>query len=62
MGGRYRESSDGGKLKRWFKEKWADVGNKDYPVYRPTVKVSKDTPLTAREIDKTNLGAQIRLK
>ena len=46
-------------LTRWFKEKWRDVNpmkNKtSYPVYRPTVKVTKKTPLTVDEIDKNDL-------
>lgn len=49
-------------LGRWFKEKWKDIGHKSYPVYRPTVRVSKDTPLTPKEIDPTNLKEQIKLK
>jgi hypothetical protein len=51
LGGRYKDSGrEGplgrGKLKQWFEEKWKDVGNREYPVYRPTVRVNKDTPLT----------------
>jgi len=49
-------------LRRWFKEKWQDVGNKEYPVYRPTIRVNKKTPLTINEIDKSNLKKQIKLK
>jgi len=49
-------------LDRWKKEKWQDIGGKDYPVYRPTKRVSKDTPLTASEIDPDNLKKQIKLK
>ena len=32
-------------LERWFKEKWRYVGNKNFPVYRPTKRISKKTPL-----------------
>ena len=49
-------------LKRWFKEKWKDIGHKDYPVYRPTIRVNKDTPLTPNQIDPKNLQKQIKLK
>jgi len=43
-------------LKRWYLEKWSDIGNKEYPVYRPTKIISKKyTPLTVDEIDKDDL-------
>lgn len=61
MGGEFL--NDGEKnLKRWYKEMWTDVGNKDYPVYRPTKKISKKTPLIVDEIDPKNLITQIKLK
>lgn len=61
LGGRFQD--DGvKKLKNWYKEKWTDVGNKDYPVYRPTKRINKDTPLLVSEIDKDNLKKQIELK
>ena len=41
-------------LNRWFDEEWKDVGNEDYTVYRPTKRISADTPLTIDEVDKTN--------
>ena len=58
LGGRY--SNEINKIKasltRWFKEKWTDVNpmknQTSYPVYRPTVRVNKKTPLTVEEIDK----------
>ena len=50
------------KLKRWILEKWEDIGHKEYPVYRPTIRVNKHTPLTIDEIDKTNLKKQIKQK
>jgi hypothetical protein len=61
-GGRYGDDGKEKGLKRWFSEKWADVGNKEYPVFRPTKRITKDTPLTVSEIDKTNLKKQIALK
>jgi Family of unknown function (DUF5872) len=51
LGGRYRDDGKPKNLKRWFKEEWKDVGGKAYPVYRPTKRISKDTPLTKSEID-----------
>lgn len=62
LGGEYIEDNKPKNLKRWFREKWADVGGKDYPVYRPTKRVSKKTPLTINEIDKKQLKNQIALK
>jgi hypothetical protein len=63
LGGRYEDDNKEKDLKRWFKEKWKDVGNKEYPVYRPTVKVNKQkTPLTPKEIDTKNLKEQIERK
>jgi hypothetical protein len=32
LGGRYADDGKPKHLKRWFNEKWEDVGNKDYPV------------------------------
>ena len=49
-------------LERWFKEEWEDIGDKDYPVYRPKKRITKDTPLTKQEIDPKNLKEQIKLK
>ncbi len=62
LGGRYSEDNEPAKLKQWFREKWSDVGNKEYPVYRPTVRINKSTPLTIQEIDPKNLKKQIDLK
>ena len=62
LGGKYIDDNDSKNLKRWFKEKWTDVGNKSYPVYRPTIKINSHTPLTVKEIDKTNLKKQIYTK
>ena len=62
LGGRYKDDNETKNLKRWFKEKWQDVGHQDYPVYRPSIRVSKKTPLTTNEIDKNNLKEQIKRK
>jgi len=63
LGGTYSGSDhEPKKLKQWFEEQWTDVGQKDYPVYRPTKRVNKDTPLTVQEIDPQNLKEQIALK
>jgi hypothetical protein len=52
---------DSRKSINWLSQ-WSDVGGKDYPVYRPTKKVSKTTPLTVSEIDPHQLKEQIALK
>ncbi len=62
LGGEYIDDSKPKNLKRWYKEKWEDIGNKDYPVYRPTIKVNKQTPLIVKEIDPNQLKEQIKLK
>ncbi len=61
LGGRYSNeiNKKEASLTRWFKEKWTDVipmkNKTSYPVYRPTVRVTKKTPLTFEEIDKKDL-------
>ena len=62
LGGTYTDDKQPKKLANWFREQWADIGGLDYPVYRPTKRVNKDTPLTAEEIDPANLLKQILLK
>jgi hypothetical protein len=62
LGGEYKSDSEPKKLKQWFRESWRDVGNKDYPVYRPTVRVNESTPKTVREIAPDKLQRQIALK
>ena len=75
LGGTYTNDKKPKNLKRWFKEDWGDIGNKNwgfrppatterswYPVYRPNIKVSSKTPLTPKEIDTHNLMEQIKLK
>ena len=62
LGGTYSEDKKPKKLKEWFKSNWLDVGGKEYPVYRPTIRVNKSTPLTVQEISPSNLKKQIELK
>jgi hypothetical protein len=62
MGGTYSDDDKPKNLQRWFKENWKDIGGLEYPVYRPTKRVSKDTPLTPDEIDFNDLVKQIILK
>ena len=61
QGGKYigKENKSSG-LNRWFKEKWVnsrgEVGYKNKnDVYRPTVRVSKDTPTTFKELTKEQI-------
>lgn len=49
-------------LTRWYRENWKDVGNQEYPVYRPTKRINKNTPLTIDEIDKKDLKEKIKIK
>jgi hypothetical protein len=62
LGGTYTDDKKEKELKRWFSEKWVDIGNKEYPVYRPSIKINKRTPLTIKEIDPKQLKEQIKLK
>lgn len=72
LGGRYKHVGnergiDAYPLKRWFAEKWTDVSPKrvhknHYPLYRPTRRVSKKTPLTLQEIPKRNITQQYKRK
>jgi hypothetical protein len=61
MGGTYSGEKPKGGLTSWFKEDWKSIGG-DYPTYRPTIRVNKDTPLTASEIDPKQAKKQIALK
>ena len=47
---------------RWFNKEWTDVGDGEYTVYRPTKRITKETPLTIDEVDKSNLKKQIKIK
>lgn len=49
-------------LSRWFRENWKDIGGKNYPVYRPTKRISKKTPLLVSEIDSKDLKKKIKQK
>lgn len=62
LGGTYIPDNKPKKLKQWFKEEWKDVAGLDYPVFRPTKRVNKTTPLTVDEIDRQNLIIQSLLK
>lgn len=62
LGGTYKDDKKEKELKRWFSEKWKDIADKEYPVYRPTIRINKNTPLTVNEIDKKQLKEQIKLK
>ena len=62
LGGTYSGMKPKDGLTRWFKEEeWKSIGG-DYPTYRPTKRVSKDTPLTVDEIDPIQAKEQIKLK
>jgi len=62
QGGKYSGKKENTGLVNWFRESWRDIGDKEYPVYRPTTRVNKKTPLTVNEIDPKNLKKQIELK
>jgi hypothetical protein len=62
LGGTYTDDKKEKELKRWFSEKWIDIGGKEYPVYRPQKRINKQTPLTIKEIDPIQLKEQIKLK
>ena len=62
LGGTYSDDKKPKKLKIWFSEAWKDIGDSKYPVYRPTVRANKTTPLLISEIDPLNLRKQIALK
>ena len=66
MGGTYINDGKEKTLKRWFKEEWKDINpNKtatSYPVYRPTKRINKKTPLTASEIDQKDLIKKAKRK
>ena len=62
LGGLYTDDKSPKNLKRWFKEGWINISKKGYPVYRPTKKISRQTPLTVKQISSANLKKQIALK
>jgi hypothetical protein len=61
-GGTFKGEKPKTGLTRWFKENWKDIGRQEYPVYRPTKRISKDTPLTVKEIDPQDLKKKIKQK
>ena len=58
----YEGDRDKGDLTRWFKENWKDLAGLSYPVYRPTIRVDKKTPLTVGELDREDAQRQALLK
>jgi hypothetical protein len=66
LGGRYSGDRKKGSLARWYREEWADVNpdktEDSYPVYRPTKRISRNTPLSADEVNIDDLYAQSALK
>ena len=67
LGGKYKDNDKKDRpLSDWFKEDWKDINenktNQSYPVYRPTKRLNKNTPLLVKEIDKKHLEKQIKLK
>jgi len=60
-------------LTRWFKEKWIDIstgnqcgarkdGETNYPTCRPSIKISKQTPLLANQLSVTQKEQLIKDK
>jgi hypothetical protein len=66
LGGKFINDSKTRNLTRWMQEKWRDVNpNKtksSYPVYRPTIRINKKTPLTSNEISISELKKQSVIK
>ena len=62
LGGRYLDDNEPRNLQRWYQEKWQDIGGREYPVYRPTVRVNQMTPLLVSEISPSVLKKQIKQK
>ena len=66
MGGTYSGKKTKKGLTRWFKEEWKNIDpeakDESYPVYRPTKRVSKETPLLMSEIDPEDLKEKIKQK
>ncbi len=53
-------------LTRWYKEDWKDVNPYktiySYPVYRPTKRITAETPITASELSLPRIRQQSMLK
>jgi hypothetical protein len=62
LGGEYADDGKPRNLKRWFQEDWKDVGGLPYPVYRPTKRISEETPLTVNEIEPDSLTRNAIIK
>ena len=63
LGGKFTNDNKTRNLKRWFREKWKSVSKSNqYPVFRPSKRISRKTPLTINEISTKNLKKQIKLK
>lgn len=66
-GGQYTGNKSKSSLSRWFKEEWKNqrggIGYRKHgDVYRPTKKVSRETPKTFKELGKTRIRKAIREK
>ena len=62
-GGKYKSVSKDKPLKRWQEEEWTNIADEgQYPVLRPSKRVSKKTPLTIDEIPAEELKRQIKKK
>ena len=66
-GGKYLGTHPKDGLARWFKEEWkADDGQVGYSsksnVYRPTKRITSETPLTFDELSKTEIARAKREK
>jgi len=66
-GGKYRGSKSKGSLKRWFDEDWkTQSGLKSYKsksdVYRPTKRITKDTPKTFKELGEKRIKKAMKEK
>ena len=53
-------------LTRWYKEDWQDINPyrtmSSYPVFRPTKRITADTPITASELTQNRINQQSILK
>lgn len=68
-----RKTAKGAALKRWFKEKWVDVRSgkpcgrqkgekRGTPYCRPSKRVSKKTPVTAKELTPAQKRSRVEQK
>ena len=66
LGGEYIDDKKPKNLARWFKEDWQDINplksETSYPVYRPTKRITKDTPTTEEELTPQRILEQSILK